>query len=272
MFAPAKSKSRIALAFSLAERTYHATVRAARSKHRNAIVALLIEMLQAFVFILVFLGLVHILGRSGGQIRGDTLLYVMSGIFMFRSHNKSIAAVSGAADSVGGMMQHAPMNTVITILSAALSTLYLQVLSAITILTIYHLAINRITIDQPVAVMGMMILAWAYGSSVGLVFAALKPWFPRAVMIAKTFFMRANMIASGKMFVANSLNFMMLKMFDWNPLFHIIDQTRGYVFLNYSPRYPSVEYPVRVMIIVIVIGLMLEFKTRQHASRSWKAR
>jgi ABC-type polysaccharide/polyol phosphate export permease len=38
---------------------------------------------------------------------------------------------------------------------------------------------------------------------------------------------RANMIASGKMFVANALPGFMLAMFGWNPLFHCIDQARG---------------------------------------------
>jgi ABC-type polysaccharide/polyol phosphate export permease len=51
------------------------------------------------------------------------------------------------------------------------------------------------------------------------------------------------MIASGKMFVANTLPPAMLAMFDWNPLFHIIDQCRGFVFNNYFPRNSNWEYP-----------------------------
>jgi ABC-type polysaccharide/polyol phosphate export permease len=63
----------------------------------------------------------------------------------------------------------------------------------------------------------------------------------------------------------------MLVMFDWNPLFHCIDQARGFVFINYNPHYSSVSYPVYVTIALIMIGLMGEFYTRRHASASWGA-
>ncbi|MCW1950822.1 MAG: ABC transporter permease, partial [Octadecabacter sp.] len=109
------------------------------------------------------------------------------------------------------------------------------------------------------------------GVSIGVVFLALKPWFPGFVKLASSIFSRANMIASGKMFVANSLPSHMLAMFDWNPLFHCIDQARGFVFINYNPHYSSIGYPLKVAIVLIMIGLMLEFFTRKHASASWEA-
>jgi ABC-type polysaccharide/polyol phosphate export permease len=120
--------------------------------------------------------------------------------------------------------------------------------------------------------MGMVLLAWFTGLALGVVFLALKPWFPTFVSITSTIYQRANMIASGKMFVANTLPSFMVSMFDWNPLFHCIDQSRGYVFINYAPRNSSLEYPIWFGIIFLMIGLMGEFYTRRHASLSWSAR
>jgi ABC-type polysaccharide/polyol phosphate export permease len=80
------------------------------------------------------------------------------------------------------------------------------------------------------------------------------------------------MIASGKMFTANTLSFGMMSVFDWNPLFHLIDQARGFTFLNYGPRYTSISYAVYVSLALIMIGLMAEFFTRRHISLSWNAR
>ena len=85
-------------------------------------------------------------------------------------------------------------------------------------------------------------------------------------------YQRANMIASGKMFVVNTLPTFMMNMFDWNPLFHIIDQTRGFVFINYTPHRTSLEYPYYVGLALLMIGLMAEFYTRQYASSSWEAK
>ncbi len=127
-------------------------------------------------------------------------------------------------------------------------------------------------IDQPLPAFGMLLLAWFNGCTVGLVFLAIKPWFPTAVGVMTTVYQRANMIASGKMFLANSLPGYMLAMFDWNPLFHAIDQSRGFVFINYNPRYSSWEYAFWVGVVLLMVGLMGEFYTRRHASVSWSAR
>ena len=80
------------------------------------------------------------------------------------------------------------------------------------------------------------------------------------------------MIASGKMFVANTLPPSILVMFDWNPLFHTIDQARGYTFINYFPNNSSASYPFYVALACLMLGLMGEFYTRKHASVSWTAK
>ena len=79
------------------------------------------------------------------------------------------------------------------------------------------------------------------------------------------------MFASGKMFVANTLPAHMVAMFDWNPLFHIIDQGRGYIFVNYNPLKSSLMYPFWVSVVILAIGIMGVFYTSRHASLSWDA-
>ena len=107
--------------------------------------------------------------------------------------------------------------------------------------------------------------------AIGMVFLAAKPWAPGLITICSTIYQRVNMFASGKMFVANSLPGFMIAMFDWNPLFHTIDQTRGFVFINYNPHNSSVSYPLYLAGALVVIGLMGEFFTRKRASASWGA-
>ena len=178
----------------------------------------------------------------------------------------------GAEGPSSPMMQHAPMNTIVAIGAAAFGALYIQVLTLAVVLFGYHVIISPITIEDPIGAFMMFLLAWFVGIALGLVLLALKPWFPTATMIISTIHKRANMIASGKMFVANTLPGFMIAMFDWNPLFHIIDQCRGYAFINYNPRYTNWEYPLIVGCCFVVLGLMGEFYTRRHASASWNAR
>jgi len=80
-----------------------------------------------------------------------------------------------------------------------------------------------------------------------------------------------NMLASGKMFVANTLPSFMLVTFDWNTLFHCVDQVRGMMFINYSPMHSNFSYPLKVALVAVVLGLMGEFSTRKRASKSWGA-
>ncbi|QQA42851.1 ABC transporter permease [Pelagovum pacificum] len=268
---PQRKRGRIQSAFEIFELIYHSIIHEQRKDSRHAVLGLIGNMLQTMILVASFYFMFMVLGLRGNAVRGDFLLYVMSGIFMFICHTKSVAAVAGAPGPTSAMMNHAPMNTVVAVASTALSALYTQVLSAFVVLFLYHAIITPITINEPVAALGMLILAWFSGCAVGTVLLALKPWFPGFVAIATQIYSRANMIASGKMFLANTLPGYMLAMFDWNPLFHIIDQCRGFVFLHYNPHFSNIEYPVIVSLVLLMIGIIGESYTRKHASVSWSA-
>ncbi|MEL6702481.1 MAG: ABC transporter permease, partial [Pseudomonadota bacterium] len=244
-------KSRGGAALGMLELIYHSIVRNMRKDHSNALIGLMMNMLQAVMFVAAFYFMFSVLGLRGVALRGDFVVYIMSGIFLFLTHTKAMSAVVGSEGPASAMMKHAPMNTIIAISGAALAQLYMQVLTAFVILFFYGVAIEPITIDRPIATFGCLLLAWFTGVAVGMVFLAAKPWAPGFVAIASSLYARANMIASGKMFVANSMPSFMLAMFDWNPLFHVIDQSRGYSFINYNPRYSSWEYSWWVGVILV---------------------
>ncbi len=264
-----RSKSGLATAFQTLELMFHVSVRSLRQANGNAVLGLVMSIIQALLMVLVMYFLFSLLGMRRIAIRGDFMLFVMSGVFMFMTHVKAIGAVSGADGPTSPMMMHAPMNPIISIAGAALGSLYQQVLAASVILFSYHALFNPISIDDPVGVLGMFLLSWLTGVGIGMVLLSARPWQPELVTILTTLIMRINMIASGKMLVANNSKPEMRALFDWNPLFHTIDQGRGFMFLNYQPRYTSIEHPVYVMLACLVVGLMAEFFTRQYASQSW---
>ncbi|QYK42082.1 MAG: ABC transporter permease [Paracoccaceae bacterium] len=271
MFERPARLSPIQSAFGMAELVFHAAVRHVRKSHGNALIGLLLNIFQTVLLVAVFYLMFELLGMRGSAVRGDFVLYVMSGIFMFMTHVKALGAVSGAEGPTSPMMKHSPMNTLVAIAAAALSALYLQFLSAAVVLAVYHAAFSPITVYDPVGAIGMFLLAWASGVGLGIIVQAAKPWWPEAVTMITQTYQRANMIFSGKMFVANMMPGYLLGYFDWNPLFHIIDQCRGYLFLNYSPHYTSLSYPLYATLAFFMLGLMAEFYTRKHASASWGA-
>ena len=272
MFRPQIKRTTTHAAASLATVIYHATVRNVRKSHGNALIGLMMNMMQTVIFVLAFYVMYSVLGLRRNAVRGDFLLYIMSGIFLFMTHTKALSAVVGSEGPASPMMKHAPMNTFVAITSAALGSLYTQFLSVLVVLFIYHVGFTKVEIFDPLGAIAMFLLAWFSGVSIGMVFLAIKPWFPGFVGIASTVYARANMIASGKMFLANMLPASKIALFSWNPLFHCIDQARGFTFINYNPHYSSYEYTIKLSIVLIMVGLMGEFYTRKNASLSWQAR
>ena len=271
MFYQERKKTRLNGALQILELVYHATVAKVRKTHGNALIGLGMEILQTIIFVAAFYLMFTVLGMKGNAIRGNFLLYLMSGIFLFLTHNKAMGAVLSSEGPASPMMKHAPMNTIIAIASGALSSLYLQVLAMAVVMFGIHTLQEPIYIYDPVSAFLMFGLAWLSGIAVGLVLLAMKPWQPAFVNILSQLYSRLNMVASGKMFVANTLPSFMISWFNWNPLFHTIDQARGYTFINYEPHYTSWQYPLYLSLTLIMIGLMGEFFTRRRASASWAA-
>lgn len=269
MFEQRRYRTTSASAVGLVELIYVNTVRTLRMTHSSAVMGLAISIAQSVAMIGAFLLLFNVLGMRATALRGDFMLFIMSGVFLFLTYNKAISSVFGSASPVSGMMMHAPMNTIVAIASSALAVLYQQVLTVIVVLFFYHALYTPITIHQPVGALAMLLLAWFAGVAVGLVFLAAKPWAPRVVMTVKMVYQRLNVLASGKMFVANAMPGFILQWFTWNPLFHTIDQSRGFVFLNYNPHYSSITYPLYLSLTLIMIGLLAEFVTRKRLSISW---
>jgi ABC-type polysaccharide/polyol phosphate export permease len=258
--------------FTLLELIYHSSVRSVRKGHDNAMLGLLLNIAQTMMLVGVFYLLYVFAGWRMGGIRGDFLLYLMTGVFLFMCHVKAMSAVVASEGPTSAMMKHAPMNTIVAIGAAALGELYIQILSMLVVLFIYHAAWQPLVIHDPLGAIMMFLLSWFSGVCIGVVFLAAKPWAPRLIGLLAQIYSRLNMFASGKMFVANSLPGLVIPYFAWNPLFHTIDQARGFAFLNYNPHYTDTLYPVVFSLIALLIGLMGEFYTRRRASLSWGAK
>lgn len=265
------NKSMFWSAMSLIELIYHAAVRDVRRKHSNAMLGLVLNMIQSVVFIGGFYAMFWIIGARASPIRGDYLVYIMSGIFLYMGHTKAMGAVFGAEGPTSAMMQHAPLNTVVTISGAALAAFYTQVLSMVTILYVYHVLWNPVSIDDPGKAFAMFLVAFGSGVAVGLIFVSIKPWFPNFTTVAQSVYARAGMIFSGKMFLAATMPANLRPWFDWNPLFHCIDQVRLAVFANYTANTTSFYYPAYITVGLFCVGMMAEFFTRKQASMSWGA-
>ncbi len=271
MFRVNTSTSGWAVTWRLLELIFHASVRHIRKSHGNALIGLLMAILQSVIMLAVMVFMMDLLGMRRMAVRGDFVLYMMTGVFNFATYTQTLGAVAKSDGPTSAMMKHSPMNPIVAIGSAALGTLYLQVLSAAAILFFYHTLWTPITIHEPQYVFGTFILSWFSGIATGMIFKAATPWQPELVGTLTSIYSRMNMIFSGKMMLANSTPGYILSMYSWNPLFHTIDQTRGFMFENYHPHYSSITYPIYVSLALMMLGLMGEHYSNRHISLSWGA-
>ncbi len=272
MFEPRTSQRMPALIFNFLAVTYYATARKVRKGHGNAVLAIVLSIMQSLLFIAAFYFMFEFIGGRGAALRGNFMVYLMTGIFLYLTHIQTVRGVMGAEGPTSAMMQHGPMNTLVSICSAAFSVLYTQTISMLCILLLIHTMILEVEIHNWSAAFGMFLLAWASGVVIGIIFMALNPWMPDVIGMLSMVYIRANMIFSGKMFLANMMPALMLPAFTWNPLFHIIDQTRGFVFVNYFPHNTNTGYPMYFALAALLVGMMGEAYTRKHASVSWGAK
>ena len=247
MFATRKQTTLAAATFRFLELVYFGVVRSHRQTDGNAIIGLVKSMAQTVAMVMVFYVMLSLMGMRGMAVRGDYFLFLMSGVFLFMTHIKVITSIAMSEGPTSPMMQHAPMNTLVAILSAAIGSLYIQFLAVIVMLFIYHAAWQPILIDDVARAAQMVLLAWYTGIGVGLIVLALRPWLPGLSSSGMQLYTRINLFASGKMVVGNSLPFMMLPFFTWNPLFHIIDEARGAIFINYNPHFGAIRYVSEVL-------------------------
>lgn len=100
MFQPTVRKTAAGRALSIFELMFHGAVRSVRRNHGNAVIGLLMNISQMVLFVVIFYVMFTMLGMKSSAVRGDFLLYIMSGIFMFMVHTKAMGAVIALTDDI----------------------------------------------------------------------------------------------------------------------------------------------------------------------------
>ena len=108
------------------EVTYHASVQKVRSSHHNAVWAIMISILQAGMFVGGFYLMFYFIGAREVKLRGDFMMYLLSGIYLYLCHIRAVAAVSATKGDTSSLMQHGPMNPIVAIASSLISAFYVQ--------------------------------------------------------------------------------------------------------------------------------------------------
>ena len=115
MFRVDTRKSTWATTMGLLTLIFHASVRNIRKTNGNALLGLLMHIIQASMMVAIMVFMMNVLGMRRVAVRGDFVLYMMSGVLNFATHAATIAAVAKSDGPTSAMMKHSPMNPIVAI-------------------------------------------------------------------------------------------------------------------------------------------------------------
>ncbi|MEM9009655.1 MAG: ABC transporter permease [Pseudomonadota bacterium] len=254
-------------ALSFLDLLFVSIVRDFRETTGNSHFGILAALSRPILLFTMFYVMFELIGLRTMVVRGDFFIFMMTGIFLFLSHILAVRRLRSTSHSTSGMIYNQKTSALLSILTSALTELYILTLSLFLIAGTGYLIQGELDVHRPLGVLYGFVLAWASGLAVGMMFMMAEPYAPGLVNRLFMFYRRAQLFTSGKMFLANSIPLQILPFFAWNPLFHLIDQARGAAFVNYFPKHTSWEYPIYLSLTLLAIGLIGEFAYRVNQNR-----
>ncbi len=217
-----------------------------------------------FMFFSMMLIMLLIRG-FGVQIRGEFGFYILSGVSLFLMHNKVIGAL---LDKKGNdpMLAILSISRGMMIVGSIIHVVYMQFI--ITALLFMALVIYYGNI--PVFNWNMLIFCYLinilWSVSLGSLFLALSPLSEYVITKISMVYRRVGMVTSGKMIPGNLLGLMgkFKGLFLINPLFHLIDQTRGALFQHYVPFVSNIYYPIQMSAAVFIVSSIIYFSLKNR--------
>jgi len=246
---------------------YATTVREIRNSAGNSQLGLVMNILQTLAFVAVFYFMFVIVGRRDAGLRGDTVMFLLSGVLLYRLHVNVINKVRGAVSGNLALINYEPTKSVIFVWARALAALYEFFLVSALMVGVYALAMGGVEMHRPSQLVAPILLSWASGVGIGQITMYAEAhigWFS----IVSQFYQRILMFTSGKFFVANAVPSMVLPYLWWNPLFHAIDISRGALFVNYAPRNSSMVFLVGLTLLLLAVGGLMESRLNRSLNQT----
>lgn len=244
---------------------YALVVRDLRTAHRGAAIGLLLSIGQPLAFGLTFYALLDLFSYRANAVRGDNLTFIMSGFILFFFHLRVASAVSGALKK--DMLNHARATPFLLVTVKAISAGYTNLLALIVLILMNALLRGVYEMANPLGFLSVLFWCWLGGVAVGMNVMALKYYFTWGSLVENVY-SRLMFLTSGKFFVANNIGPVMRAIFEWNPLFHLLDQGRDAIFLNYTAKTTTMVYPVVLILLLLALGFAAEHHIRRNYNAS----
>ncbi|MBY8974758.1 ABC transporter permease [Rhodobacteraceae bacterium NNCM2] len=242
------------------------TVRELRTANRSAAIGVLMPALTLLLTVSIFYYFMIFIGGRPAPIRTDPLTFIFAGFLIFFMHVNTLTAVSGAMSSEG-LLRHKRATPFLLMCVKAFAAGYKMNLVLLLMLALNFLIRDQWEMQNGLVFLTSLFLAWIGAVAVGGILIAANRYLTWGSLL-QTAYIRVCFLTSGKFMIASQLPDFMRDVMGWNPLFHVLDQFRGAMFLNYAARTTDLLYPVAVYFPLLVVAMLVENYVRNHYSTS----
>ncbi len=220
-------------------------------------VILIIETFVTFLMMLAIMMLMRSMMGSAGSIRGPFGFYVFIGVSLFMMHVKMLGSVFSKPpkDSMSAVLA---ISQSVKILGDILNTVYMMTIVNILFYAILVAYYQSTVIDNWTGFLICYFGNILWVCCIGIWSLALRGLWRWGATKLLMLYRRAAIITSGKMIPGNYIwiSGRFGGLFLINPLFHYIDQARGFAFQHYNPYVSSLSFPIQATAIGLCVGVI----------------
>lgn len=244
-------------AFTIQCRVVYALIlREVKSRYGRRQLGFLWALLEPLLFISLFIGIFHLMGRDSQAGIATPLFFVtgFSPFFMFRDLFPQVAS---CAKGNIALLMFPQVSRTDVLLSTVILTALLSLAVMGLLLLMCYAAGYEFQIQRPLEVLGSLGLLIALGTGIGLVVGAFTIRYEFVSSLAGAFLGRPLFISSGLFFTADVVPAKVRFYLLYNPILHCIESIRSGMFASFESRYVDLPYVVYFALILNAFGLML---------------
>ncbi len=251
-------------ALALQARVIHALIlREVKTRFGRNKLGYLWALLEPLLFVSIFALIFSARGNaapSGMQLL-PFLVTGMTGFLFFRNcMDKTMSAISG----------NRPLLTFpqVTLFDVVVARALLEVATMAIVLAALLIGLQfvgtPIGIENPMAVVGFLLLMALFGVGMGTGFGAIGELMPTVLFLVAALISRPMFFISGMFFTAEMMGAELRTLLLLNPLLHMMEGLRSAFFLEFESPFVSTSYAVSATLCVLVVGLLLQRALRKR--------
>lgn len=206
---------------------------------------------QASIMALMF----SLIGRS--SLAGvPVALFMLSGILPFKFFSKLLPQLAQAVSANKSLFAYRQVTAIDPIITRLIIEAVTFVVVYVVILMVMAWMGFEVWPHDLLALLGVSALLLILGAGMGLIMcSAVAHWEDASKILAMV--MTPMLFISGVFFCATMIPSQYWYLFDWNPIFHVIELSRGAMFASYTTPIGSWQYVSLCALVSVSIGLML---------------